>query len=33
LNRGVLSAETIKQWEEGKKRMKELVSPKVENSD
>lgn len=33
LNRGVLSSETIKQWEEGKKRMKELVSPKVENSD
>ncbi len=33
LNRGVLSAETIKQREEGKKRMKELVSPKVENSD
>ena len=33
LNRGVLSSETIRQWEEGKKRMKELVSPKVENSD
>ena len=33
LNRGVLSAETIKQWEEGKKKMKELVSPKGENSD
>lgn len=33
LNRGVLSSETIKQWEEAKKRMKELVSPKVENSD
>lgn len=33
LNRGVLSSETIKQWEEGKKKMKELVSPKVENSD
>ncbi len=33
LNRGVLSSETIKQWEEGKKKMKELISPKIETSD
>ena len=33
LNRGVLSSETIKQWEEGKKKMKDLISPKIETSD
>lgn len=33
LNRGVLLSETIKQWEEGKKKMKELISPKIETSD